>query len=395
MSLLASRLEKQIEAFIAERTDHASAFMPSGRLGLYLALRILLRPGDRLMMSPLQDDVIFFTVLAAGLRPVFAPVSATDGNIDAIGVPEAMWAEVHGVLTTNLYGLPDRTAVIRKRCDHHGIPLIEDAAHALEINHEGTTVGSLGDAAIFSLSKHARASGGGVLSFAEEAWRQEAVELRNRLWDRGTWGDAIAVIRPLAERLAIHLGAVGPARRVARRLLLAERAAYRMPLAPAELRSAIAAGAGIDRFHRWLRFDLGGYRRRPSVPALQLMLAGLRGVARDRRRRIDGVERLRRHPAVAAAVRNQPVQPHFRVPLLVEDRDQIRHQLARRVLGIGYIYDPPLDEYARSEFADASPSPEAARWFARHVLPVDPLEAKTVLRSLDGARPARGLHLER
>jgi hypothetical protein len=59
-------------------------------------------------MSPVNDDVILFVVLAAGLRPMMAPVSADDGNIDPAAVPDATWSTLDGVLTTNLYGLPDR-----------------------------------------------------------------------------------------------------------------------------------------------------------------------------------------------------------------------------------------------------------------------------------------------
>jgi hypothetical protein len=49
-------------------------------------LQLLLSPGDRILMSPLEDDTVFFGALAAGLRPVMAPVSTYDGNmrIDAI-----------------------------------------------------------------------------------------------------------------------------------------------------------------------------------------------------------------------------------------------------------------------------------------------------------------------
>ena len=39
-------------------------------VALYLALRHWFRRGDRLLMSPVTDDVVLFVVLAAGLRPV-------------------------------------------------------------------------------------------------------------------------------------------------------------------------------------------------------------------------------------------------------------------------------------------------------------------------------------
>src|SRR5207249_9095197 len=82
-----SSIEKEIEARFREMTGRECLFVPSGRVALWLALRCWLRPGDRLLMSPVTDDVVFFTVLAAGLRPVMAPVSACDGNIDPGAVP--------------------------------------------------------------------------------------------------------------------------------------------------------------------------------------------------------------------------------------------------------------------------------------------------------------------
>ena len=68
---------------IAERTGRHCLLLPSNRLGLYLALRHWCTPGQRLLMSPISADEILFLVLAAGLRPVIAPLSRRDGNIDA------------------------------------------------------------------------------------------------------------------------------------------------------------------------------------------------------------------------------------------------------------------------------------------------------------------------
>jgi hypothetical protein len=72
--------------------------MPSGRFAIHLAFQLLLSPGDRILMSPLEDDTVFFGALAAGLRPVMAPVSSQrwkDG-IDAIDDPT--WSATSAVL---------------------------------------------------------------------------------------------------------------------------------------------------------------------------------------------------------------------------------------------------------------------------------------------------------
>jgi hypothetical protein len=49
-----------------------------------------------MLMSLLNDDVLFFTAQAAGLRPVMAPASLADGNIDPAAVPEATRSSLAG-----------------------------------------------------------------------------------------------------------------------------------------------------------------------------------------------------------------------------------------------------------------------------------------------------------
>ena len=157
--------ERDIEAALEERTSRTCVFMHSGRFAIHIAFRLLLSPGDRILMSPLEDDTVFFGALAAGLRPVMAPVSPSDGNVCFDAVDDATWSSIAAVLTGNTYGLPDRVVEIRSRCDQLNIPLIEDAAHALETEVDGRPIGSFGAASIFSLSKHFPGRGGVTTSF--------------------------------------------------------------------------------------------------------------------------------------------------------------------------------------------------------------------------------------
>jgi dTDP-4-amino-4,6-dideoxygalactose transaminase len=375
------RLEREIEALMTARLDRPCLFLPSGRLALYVALRAWLRPGDRILMSALNDDVIFFTVLAAGLRPVLAPVSPDDGNIEPGLVPAHVWASVDGVLTTNLYGFPDRVLELRSGCDRLGIPLIEDAAHAIETKVDGRPIGTFGDAATFSLSKHVGAACGGILAFGDESDRAELERVRDRAAAPGELRDGFMRAGAYcAESLVIALRAVWPVRWIRRTLSLHERRGYRMRLRPDELHRALAAGPGLERFETWIRVDRPQYRLPASAFLLRGVLRRLRRLEADRTRRIEGVARLRALPNVAPAVRQGDPQPLFRVPLLVPDRDYAVARLERQILGTGYIYDPPLDDYAGPDFAEPSPAPDVARRWARAVLPVDPLEADKVMR---------------
>ncbi|MEU9061959.1 DegT/DnrJ/EryC1/StrS family aminotransferase [Streptomyces sp. NPDC048430] len=373
------------------RLGRECLYVPSCRLGLYLALRHWCEPGGRILMSPVNDDVILFVVLAAGLRPVQAPLSAADGSIDVDAVPDAVWDGLSAVLTTNLYGNPDPAGRLRERCDRLGVPLVEDAAHAIGSVTDGRPVGSFGDAAAFSLSKHVGAKAGGFLAVADPAVRAPLERARDALLDPARLTAELAyAVRPYAES-AVRGLRLAPAAWWALRLLgLQERDEIRMPLRPAELRQALGAAPSLDAFHSWVRVDMHDYRIAPGRLRLRRVARLLAGLDERLAAHRTGTERLlatRWAPPVPAGA---PVQPLFRVPLLVADRDAAVAALARRRITVGYLYDPPLDTYAGTPFTDPSPAPAEAAWFARHALPVDPLRAGPVIEILAaaGVRPA-------
>jgi hypothetical protein len=385
-------LEREIVAFMADRLQRRCMFVPSGRLALYLALRAWFSPGDRILMSPLTDDIILFVVIAAGLRPVMAPVSVDDGNIDPAAVPEAVWSSIAGVLTTNLYGLPDRMAELRSRCNTRGITVIEDAAHAIETEVDGQRIGTFGEAAAFSFSKHVAASNGGMLAVRDGAQLAALERLRDDILSpRASTRTLIDLAVPAMKQLLRALRLTGPGLRVYRYLGLDGRPRYRLTLDGALLAEAVAgggngsgAGTDLDRFEQWVRVDRPSYRCPLHPRVLRRIRDRLFTLSADQSRRAQGVDRLRELDIVASAVREGPPQPLFRVPLLVHDRDRVRTALERRGIVVGYIYDPPLDDYAGASFVEPSPLPASARWFAAHVLPVDPLQAPRILDVLAG-----------
>ncbi|MFF5505421.1 DegT/DnrJ/EryC1/StrS family aminotransferase [Streptomyces roseolus] len=367
-------------------------YVPSCRLGLYLALRRWCPPGGRVLMSPVNDDVIFFVVLAAGLRPVQAPLDPRDGSLDPAAVPDAVWSGLSAVLTTNLYGNPDPAPALRARCDRLGIPLLEDAAHAIGSTVGGRPVGAWGDAAVFSLSKHTGAKTGGFLAVADPVLRAGLAAERDALLRPARLAkEAAYLARPYAEATARGLRLARPAHAALRALGAHERPGIRMPLRPEELARALGAAPALDPFHSWVRVDMHDYRLRPGTARLartRRRLAALDTVLDAHR---EGTARLLTSEYSGQGLpADGEVPPLFRVPLLVEDRDAAVAALARRRITVGYLYDPPLDAYAGERFTDPSPAPAGAAWFARHALPVDPRRADEVLAVLraSGARPA-------
>ncbi|MFE5485899.1 DegT/DnrJ/EryC1/StrS family aminotransferase [Streptomyces sp. NPDC056527] len=365
--------------------------VPSCRFGLYLALRHWCRPGGRVLMSPVNDDVIFFVVLAAGLRPVQAPLDPRDGSIDTAAVPDSVWRGLSAVLTTNLYGNPDPAPELRARCDTLGIPLLEDAAHAIGSEVGGRPVGTWGEASVFSLSKHTGAKTGGFLALADPTLRAELTAARDELLHPSrTTAELAYLVRPYAEAAVRGLRLVKAAHATLRLLGRQEREEIRMPLRAGELKQALAAAPGLAPFHSWVRVDMHDYRLGPGPGRLRRTGRLLDRLDTTLAAHRAGTERLL---ACEWGAGTDPgtVQPLFRVPLLVEDRDAAIAALARRRIVTGYLYDPPLDTYAGEVFTDPSPAPEPAAWFARHALPVDPRRAGEVIEVLRtaGVRPVR------
>ncbi|MEY9486938.1 hypothetical protein RKD26_002732 [Streptomyces calvus] len=385
-----------LEETMRGRLGRECVYVPSCRLGLFVALRHWCPPGGRVLMSPVNDDVIFFVVLAAGLRPVQAPLNPLDASIDVAAVPEETWGTLSAVLTTNLYGNPDPAPELRARCDALGIPLFEDAAHAIGSEIGGRPVGAWGDASVFSLSKHVGAQTGGILSVADPELRETLRDTRDALLTPSRTASELAhAVRPYAEAAVRRLGLRRAAWATLGLLGLAERDGIRMPLRPEALAGAVRAAPDLTAHDPWVRVDMHTYRQ-TSGPLR------LRRVRRCLGRLDEVLEASREGTDLLWSTRwarppeHRRAQPLFRVPLLVADRDAAIAALARRGIVVGYLYDPPLDDYAGEEFTDPSPAPEAARWFARHALPVDPLRAREAVEVLErsGARPAdlpRGL----
>ncbi|WP_336204972.1 DegT/DnrJ/EryC1/StrS family aminotransferase [Nonomuraea sp. LPB2021202275-12-8] len=369
-----------IEAAISERIGQECLHVPSARFGLLLALRHWFSPGDRVLISPTNCETVLFVALAARLTPVMAPVSWRDGNID---VPRVDWTGLAGVITTHLYGQPDQVDALRAECDRRGLVLVDDAAHAFQTMIDGRAAGLFGQAGVFSLAKHGRAMSGGFLTTADPRALPELAAAREELLLPGG-AQLGAVLRPLIRETIYRTGLVRPVWHALKRLGIVKWTGHRYPTTAEELGKAAGDLAAMDP---WLRIDLDDWRMRPSSPLLRFQRSRMRVADRERDRRLAGVETLRATPWAARGVREAPVRPLLRVPLLVQDRDEVVAELESHGVVPGFIYDPPLDDYL--PMIAQGPTPEVARWWTGHALPADPLDAARVVRLLEriGARP--------
>jgi perosamine synthetase len=149
---------KDIELFekaLCERfsTQHAICVYQC-RLGIYLAVKALIKPGQEVILSPYTMVDIVNMVIFAGGHPVFADVDTQTCNISAAEVERLINPNTGAVLITHLHGLAADAHHIKEICDRFNIPMIEDAAQSFGVQEQGKAVGTIGDVGVFSFEMH-------------------------------------------------------------------------------------------------------------------------------------------------------------------------------------------------------------------------------------------------
>lgn len=155
----------RVAAFEQALSDHVGtgfAMTSSGSSALYLAVAALgLPPGSEVVVPSFTWVACAHSVIAAGLQPVFADVDVETQNVDVEAVERVLTPKTAAVMVVHYAGRPARVDEISRL----GLPIIEDAAHAIDSKLGGTACGALGRIGIFSfdsVKNLATPDGGGV-----------------------------------------------------------------------------------------------------------------------------------------------------------------------------------------------------------------------------------------
>src|SRR5918996_554920 len=156
----AAELERRMSEYL--EAEHVLA-LASGTAALHLSLVALgVGPGDEVITSPITWPATGNVIVHTGATPVFADVRETDLNVDPARVAELLTERTKAILPVHLAGQP---------CDMDpiwalGVPVVEDAAHAIESAYRGRKLGGLSDATCFSLyaTKNVAAGEGGLVA---------------------------------------------------------------------------------------------------------------------------------------------------------------------------------------------------------------------------------------
>jgi perosamine synthetase len=126
--------------------------------------------GDEVIVPAFSFVATPMAVLHAGAKPVFCDIDPRTFTLDPRLIEERIGERTRAVMPVHVHGLPADMDEIRAVAERHHLAVIEDAAQAHGALYRGVRVGSLAEAAAFSLngSKHLAAGEGGLFVTSEE-----------------------------------------------------------------------------------------------------------------------------------------------------------------------------------------------------------------------------------
>lgn len=140
----------------------------SGTAALHLALILLnIKPGDEVISTPMTSEPTNTTIAITGAKVVWADVDPNTGLLDPQSVKEKITERTKAIMLVHYAGMVCNMNEFNKLSKEFGIPIIEDAAHALGAKYQGKVVGSNSRFTCFSFQaiKHMTTVDGGAIAF--------------------------------------------------------------------------------------------------------------------------------------------------------------------------------------------------------------------------------------
>src|SRR5690242_2174052 len=165
-------ITEQFETAFAERVPGHAVAVTNGTAALHLAASALgIGPGDEVICPTLT-----FVASAAAMVQTGATVrladstSPDDFSLDPGEIERLVTPRTKAVVAVHYGGAPADMAAIRTAAEERGLFVIEDVAHALGSELDGTPCGSIGDAGCFSFfpNKNLTTGEGGMTVFRDE-----------------------------------------------------------------------------------------------------------------------------------------------------------------------------------------------------------------------------------
>lgn len=166
------RFEEEFAATVGAK--HAIA-VNSCTAAMHLALEALgLARDDEVITTPYTFAATAEVVRYFDARPVLVDVNPRCLNIDPDRLEAAITSRSRAIIAVHIAGLPAEMDEIHDIAARHGLPVIEDAAHAFPSYYKGRMIGSLSDFTCFSFyaTKTLTTGEGGMICTENDSWAE-------------------------------------------------------------------------------------------------------------------------------------------------------------------------------------------------------------------------------
>ncbi len=181
------QFEREFSEFIGAR--HSLA-VNSCTAALHLALEAIgVGPGDEVITTPMTFTATAAVIEHLGARPVFADVEAKTLNIDPAAIERRVTPRTKVILPVHFAGQACDMDAIMRVGRQHGIPIVEDAAHAIPTTYHGRLVGTLSDITCFSFyaTKNVTTGEGGMVVTDREEYADRMKLMHLHGMSRDAW----------------------------------------------------------------------------------------------------------------------------------------------------------------------------------------------------------------
>jgi dTDP-4-amino-4,6-dideoxygalactose transaminase len=179
--------EKELAAYT--RAAHCVG-VNSCTAALHLALEAVgVGPGDEVITSPITFASTANVIVHRGARPVFVDVEPDTFNIDARAIERAVTPRTKALIPVDFAGHPCDLDAIMATGARHGIPVIEDAAHAIGAKYKDRPIGGVADMTCFSFyaTKNITSGEGGALTTNRQDWAERIAIMALHGISRDAW----------------------------------------------------------------------------------------------------------------------------------------------------------------------------------------------------------------
>lgn len=153
------------------------------------AILLNIKDGDEVILPSYTFVSTANAFVLRGAKLVFADSSPDNPNIDAEKIEELITSNTRAIVVVHYAGIACDMGRIQQISDRYGIPVIEDAAQAIDSFYNGRPLGSFGKFSAFSFheTKNIISGEGGLLVVNDEKYSVRAEIIREKGTNRSSF----------------------------------------------------------------------------------------------------------------------------------------------------------------------------------------------------------------